>query len=59
MAAGLLRERGAGVVAGEPAGAAAGECRRALAGVPVVRGGGNALPVAEASCDLVTYAQSW
>lgn len=59
IAAGLLRRRGAEVVAVEPGDAMARECRRALPGVPVVRGDGNALPLAGASCDLVTYAQSW
>ena len=37
----------------------AGEFRQALPGVPIVRGDGNALPLAAASCDLVTYGQSW
>ncbi|MFD7668468.1 class I SAM-dependent methyltransferase [Streptomyces sp. NPDC059788] len=55
----LLRERGADVIAVEPGEAMAGEFHRALPGVPVVRGDGNALPLAEASCDLITYAQSW
>jgi SAM-dependent methyltransferase len=59
IATALLRERGAEVVAVEPGGAMAGEFRRALPDVPVVRGDGNALPLADASCDLVTYAQSW
>jgi SAM-dependent methyltransferase len=55
----LLRERGADVIAVEPGEAMAGELHRTLPGVPIVRGDGNALPLAEASCDLVTYAQSW
>ncbi|NUS12600.1 MAG: methyltransferase domain-containing protein [Streptomyces sp.] len=59
IAGALLRERGAEVIAVEPGAAMAAECRRALPGVPVVRGDGNALPLAAASCDLVTYAQSW
>ncbi|MEV8455636.1 methyltransferase domain-containing protein [Streptomyces sp. NPDC052095] len=59
IATALLRERGAGVIAVEPGGAMADEFRRALPGVPVLRGDGNALPLADASCDLVTYAQSW
>ncbi|TSB19408.1 methyltransferase domain-containing protein [Streptomyces sp. NBC_01525] len=55
----LLRERGAEVIAVEPGAAMAAELRRALPDVPLVRGDGNALPLADASCDLVTYAQSW
>ncbi|MEV7856041.1 class I SAM-dependent methyltransferase [Streptomyces sp. NPDC088183] len=55
----LLRERGADVIAVEPGEAMAGEFHRALPGVPVVRGDGNALPLAEASRDLITYAQAW
>lgn len=37
----------------------AAEFRRALPDVPVVRGDGNALPVADAHADLLTYAQAW
>jgi ubiquinone/menaquinone biosynthesis C-methylase UbiE len=55
----LLRERGADVIAVEPGDAMAVECRRVLPDVPVVRGDGNALPLADASHDLITYAQSW
>ncbi|MGQ4405626.1 class I SAM-dependent methyltransferase [Streptomyces hayashii] len=55
----LLRERGAVVIAVEPGEAMAREFHQALPGVPIVRGDGNALPLAEASCDLITYAQSW
>lgn len=55
----LLRERGADVIAVEPGDAMAVEFRRALLDVPVVRGDGNALPLADASHDLITYAQSW
>ncbi|MEU1667733.1 methyltransferase domain-containing protein [Streptomyces sparsogenes] len=55
----LLRERGADVIAVEPGEAMAGVFRQALPGVPIVRGDGNALPLADASCDLITYAQSW
>ncbi|MFH9073627.1 class I SAM-dependent methyltransferase [Streptomyces alboflavus] len=55
----LLRERGADVIAVEPGEAMAGALHQALPGVPIVRGDGNALPLAEASCDLITYAQSW
>jgi SAM-dependent methyltransferase len=55
----LLRERGADVIAVEPVEAMAGEFHKALPGVPIVRADGNALPLTEASCDLIAYAQSW
>ncbi|MEV7126803.1 methyltransferase domain-containing protein [Streptomyces sp. NPDC093260] len=55
----LLRERGADVIAVEPGDAMAVEFRRVLPDVPVVRGDGNALPLADSSHGLVTYAQSW
>ncbi|MFC5149872.1 class I SAM-dependent methyltransferase [Streptomyces aureoversilis] len=55
----LLRERGADVVAVEPGDGMAAQFRRTLPGVPLVRGDGNALPLADASRDLVTYTQSW
>ncbi|WP_427164691.1 class I SAM-dependent methyltransferase [Streptomyces sp. C1-1] len=59
IATALLCKRGAEVIAVEPGEAMARECSRALSHVPVVRGDGNALPLAGASCDLITYAQSW
>lgn len=59
IATALLCARGAEVVAVEPGAAMARLCREALPGVPVVRGDGNALPLAASSVDLVTYAQSW
>ncbi|MFG2260448.1 class I SAM-dependent methyltransferase [Streptomyces mirabilis] len=59
IATSLLRERGADVVAVEPGDAMALEFRRVLPDVPIVRGDGNALPLADASHDLITYAQSW
>jgi SAM-dependent methyltransferase len=59
IATALLHGRGARVIAVEPGEAMAAECRRALPEVPVIRGDGNALPLAGASQDLVTYAQSW
>lgn len=37
----------------------AAELRRTLPGTPLVRGDGNALPLADASADLVTFAQSF
>lgn len=55
----LLRQRGASVIGIEPGEAMAAEFRQALPDVPVVRGDGNALPLADASQDLLTYAQSW
>ncbi|MFF4605231.1 class I SAM-dependent methyltransferase [Streptomyces sp. NPDC001339] len=55
----LLRERGAQVIAVEPGDAMAAQFRDALPDVPLVRGDGNALPLADASQDLITYAQSW
>ncbi|MFJ4901189.1 class I SAM-dependent methyltransferase [Streptomyces sp. NPDC088727] len=54
-----LRDRGAAVVAVEPGPGMAAELRRTLPDVPLVRGDGNGLPFADASADLITYAQSW
>ncbi|MEU9339524.1 class I SAM-dependent methyltransferase [Streptomyces sp. NPDC048290] len=59
IATALLRERGAEVIAIEPGVAMATEFRKNLPDVPVVRGDGDRLPLADASVDLVTYAQSW
>ncbi|MEU7138609.1 class I SAM-dependent methyltransferase [Nocardia sp. NPDC046473] len=59
IATALLRERGAEVIAVEPGAEMTAECRKAVPGVLVVRGDGNALPLAGASYDLITYAQSW
>ncbi|WP_244942006.1 class I SAM-dependent methyltransferase [Streptomyces coelicoflavus] len=55
LATARLHERGADVIAVEPGAGMAAEFRRTLPGVPVVRGNGNALPLA----GLLTYAQSW
>ncbi|MFJ4524388.1 class I SAM-dependent methyltransferase [Streptomyces sp. NPDC088810] len=55
----LLHARGADVLAVEPGAGMAAEFRRALPRIPLVRGDGNALPVADAQADLVTYAQAW
>jgi SAM-dependent methyltransferase len=55
----LLAARGARVVAVEPGGGMAAEFRRALPGVPVVRGDGDRLPLASGRFDLVAYAQAW
>ncbi|MCX3062640.1 class I SAM-dependent methyltransferase [Streptomyces beihaiensis] len=59
IASTLLRGRGADVLAVEPGDGMAAEFRRTLPGVPLVRGDGNALPLATGSADLITYAQSW
>ncbi|MGW0786028.1 class I SAM-dependent methyltransferase [Streptomyces sp. NPDC002913] len=55
----LLHERGALVTAVEPGPGMAAELHRSLPSLPVVRGDGNRLPLATASADLITYAQSW
>ncbi|MET8945262.1 class I SAM-dependent methyltransferase [Streptomyces sp. NPDC004542] len=55
----LLRARGADVIAVEPGDGMAAQFRRTLPDVPLVRGDGNALPLADACADLLTYAQSW
>ncbi|MCO6716804.1 class I SAM-dependent methyltransferase, partial [Streptomyces sp. CHB19.2] len=47
------------VIAVEPGAGMAAECRRILPGVPLVRGDGNALPLAGHCADLLTYAQAW
>ncbi|WP_019065112.1 class I SAM-dependent methyltransferase [Streptomyces prunicolor] len=59
IATALLRERGAHVIGVEPGDAMAAQFHTLLPDVPVVRGDGNALPLADASHDLITYAQSW
>ncbi len=59
IATGLLRARGAEVVAVEPGDGMAAEFRRAHPGIPVVRGDGDRLPLASAAFDLLTYAQAW
>ncbi|MFJ8112725.1 class I SAM-dependent methyltransferase [Streptomyces sp. NPDC096132] len=59
IATALLHARGAHVVAVEPGDGMAAQFRRALPDVPLVRGDGNHLPLATASFDLLTYAQSW
>ncbi|MFE4173507.1 class I SAM-dependent methyltransferase [Streptomyces sp. NPDC056909] len=55
----LLRERGAHVIAVEPGPGMADRLHRTLPEVPLVRGFGDALPFADGSADLITYAQSW
>ncbi|GAA3872212.1 class I SAM-dependent methyltransferase [Streptomyces sp. NPDC003328] len=59
IATGLLHARGADVVAVEPGDGMAAEFRRGLPGVPLLRGDGNALPLATSSADFLTYAQAW
>ncbi|MFI0717312.1 class I SAM-dependent methyltransferase [Streptomyces inhibens] len=59
IATALLHERGVDVIAVEPGDGMAVQCRSALPAVPIVRGDGNALPLADTSFDLITYAQSW
>ncbi|MFD5325197.1 class I SAM-dependent methyltransferase [Streptomyces sp. NPDC127092] len=59
IAARALHERGARVVGVEPGAAMAAQFRSGLPGIPLVRGDGNRLPLADGSLDLVTYAQSW
>ncbi|MFI9566628.1 class I SAM-dependent methyltransferase [Streptomyces rishiriensis] len=55
----LLHARGADVLAVEPGEGMAAQFRRVLPEVTVVRGDGNHLPLADASLDFLTYAQSW
>ncbi|WP_255253973.1 class I SAM-dependent methyltransferase, partial [Streptomyces albidoflavus] len=59
IATAQLREHGAHVLAVEPGEGMAAELRRTLPGTPLVRGDGNALPLADATADLVTFAQSF
>ncbi|MFJ6832258.1 class I SAM-dependent methyltransferase [Streptomyces sp. NPDC091209] len=59
ISTGLLHARGADVLAVEPGPGMAAEFRRAHPRIPIVRGSGDALPLATASADFLTYAQSW
>ncbi|MET7852082.1 methyltransferase domain-containing protein [Streptomyces avermitilis] len=59
IATALLTARGAEVIAVEPGDGMAAQFRRTLPGVPLLRGDGNALPLADASADFLTYAQAW
>ncbi|MEU6123984.1 class I SAM-dependent methyltransferase [Streptomyces sp. NPDC047123] len=59
IASALLAGRGARVLAVEPGDGMAAQFRRTLPHVPLVRGDGNALPVADGAADLITYAQAW
>ncbi|MFG2984373.1 class I SAM-dependent methyltransferase [Streptomyces sp. NPDC048258] len=59
IATALLHARGAEVVAVEPGDGMAAEFRRANPGIPLVRGDGDRLPLADGAFDLLTYAQAW
>lgn len=59
IATALLRERGAQVLAVEPGDGMADEFRLANPEIPVVRGDGDRLPLADAAFDFLTYAQAW
>ncbi|MFD7439627.1 class I SAM-dependent methyltransferase [Streptomyces sp. NPDC059861] len=59
IATALLHVRGADVVAVEPGDGMSAHFRRTRPGIPIVRGDGNALPLADACADFVTYAQAW
>ncbi len=59
IATALLHARRADVLAVEPGAGMAAQFRRTHPRIPLVRGDGNALPVATASTDFLTYAQSW
>ncbi|WP_229909791.1 class I SAM-dependent methyltransferase [Streptomyces flavofungini] len=55
----LLRDRGAHVIAVEPGPAMGAELRATQPGTPLLRAVGDALPLATASADFVTYAQAF
>ncbi|WP_328873010.1 class I SAM-dependent methyltransferase [Streptomyces sp. NBC_00287] len=59
IATALLHARGAEVIAVEPGDGMATQFRRAHPAIPIVRGTGDALPLADSSADLLTYAQAW
>ncbi|MFD6436355.1 class I SAM-dependent methyltransferase [Streptomyces venezuelae] len=59
IATALLAERGANVLAVEPGDGMADQFRRTLPHIPLVRGNGDALPLADDSADFITYAQAW
>ncbi|MFJ9712213.1 class I SAM-dependent methyltransferase [Streptomyces sp. NPDC101234] len=59
IATALLHARGADVVAMEPGEGMAAQFHTTLPDVPVVRGNGNALPLADGTADFITYAQAW
>ncbi|MFD5749190.1 class I SAM-dependent methyltransferase [Streptomyces sp. NPDC127033] len=55
----LLRARGARVTAVEPGPGMAARLHRTQPDVPLIRGLGDALPLADGCADLITYAQAW
>lgn len=59
IATAQLRERGAHVLAVEPGEGMAAQLHRTLPDTPLLRGDANALPLADGSVDLVTFAQSF
>jgi SAM-dependent methyltransferase len=59
IATALLHARGADVIGVEPGDGMAAQFHRTNPGIPLVRGTGNALPLATASVDFLTYAQAW
>ncbi|MBC2908125.1 class I SAM-dependent methyltransferase [Streptomyces cupreus] len=59
IATALLHARGAQVIAVEPGDGMAAEFRRAHPGIPLVRGIGDALPLADSCADFLTSAQAW
>ncbi|MHC3472981.1 class I SAM-dependent methyltransferase [Streptomyces sp. 7R007] len=59
IATGLLHARGAEVVAVEPGEGMAAQFRRSHPGIPILRGTGDVLPLADSCADLITYAQAW
>ncbi|WP_328359479.1 class I SAM-dependent methyltransferase [Streptomyces sp. NBC_00445] len=59
IATALLHSRGADVIGVEPGDGMAAQFHRSNPGIPLVRGTGNALPLATASVDFLTYAQAW
>ncbi|UED85648.1 class I SAM-dependent methyltransferase [Streptomyces profundus] len=54
-----LLDRGARVTAVEPGAEMAAQLRAANRDATLVRGNGDALPFADSSVDLITYAQAW
>ncbi|GAA2537533.1 MULTISPECIES: class I SAM-dependent methyltransferase [Streptomyces] len=59
IATALLHARGADVLAVEPGDGMAAQFRHLHPDLPIVRGNGNDLPLADGSLDLLTYAQAW
>ncbi|MGW7547916.1 class I SAM-dependent methyltransferase [Streptomyces sp. NPDC054770] len=59
IATALLHARGADVVAVEPGEGMAAQFHATLPDVPILRGNGNALPLAAGTADFLTYAQAW